>query len=323
MQAQDYLGALWSVGLRIPGTTEADIEQAILHKQIVRTWPMRGTLHFVAPEDARWMLKLLTPRIVAKAAGRYKQLELDEGVFAESRKIFLKYLKGRALTRNILKERLENEGIRTDESRGLHIFGRLSMDGFLCIGPREGKQQTFVLMDEWIPEGKRLQPDEALAQLTLRYFTSHGPAALHDFIWWSGLRVVDAKRGLESVRKRLQEIEVEGGTYFMKAGKLPPSVPPEIHLLSGFDEFLLGYTDRSAAIDIPHRQVMQPGSNGMFFSTIIYSGKVIGLWRREIKPDRVEIAANFFTTPTVEVKELFTNAANKYGNYLNLPVTVV
>src|SRR2546430_4221202 len=143
MQAQDYAGALWSIGLRLPGLTRAGVEQAIIDKQIVRTWPMRGTLHFVAAEDVRWMLKLLTPRIIAGAAGRHRQLELDESVFLGSRQLLTRALEGKKqLTRQTLFEILERGGISTAGQRGIHILQRLSQEQILCFRPHEGKQPT-------------------------------------------------------------------------------------------------------------------------------------------------------------------------------------
>ncbi|MBI1879200.1 MAG: AlkZ family DNA glycosylase [Chloroflexi bacterium] len=166
MQAQDYAGAKWSAGLRLPDATDADIEQAIADKTIIRTWPMRGTLHFVAAEDARWLLKLLTPRIIAQTAGRYRQLELDEATFARSKELFAQALQGgKQLTRNEMLQLLEKASISTAGQRGYHILGRSAQDGLICFGAPQGKQQTFTLLDEWAPATKSLERDEALAEL--------------------------------------------------------------------------------------------------------------------------------------------------------------
>ena len=188
VQAQDYLGALWALGLRMQRAVEADIEQAIANREIIRTWPMRGTLHFVAAEDVRWMLALLTPRILARAARRHQQLALDEATFARSETLFTNALEnGRSLTRNQMMDVLEQAGISTKGQRGYHILGWAAQNGLICFGPRQGKQHTFVLLDEWLPSGKSLSREEALAELAHRYFTGHGPATIQDFIWWSGL----------------------------------------------------------------------------------------------------------------------------------------
>ena len=134
------------------GATEQSIEQAIAERAIVRTWPMRGTLHFVASQDVRWLLALLTPRVIAHSAGRYRQLGLDEATFARSKAVFAGALQGgRQLTRDEMLQALEQAGIATTGQRGYHLLGRSAQDGLICFGVRRGKQQTFVLLDEWVP----------------------------------------------------------------------------------------------------------------------------------------------------------------------------
>lgn len=179
---------VWAVGLRTRNASENEIEQAIANRSIVRTWPMRGTLHFVAADDVRWMLALLTPRVIAGSASRWKQLELDEATFARSRKTIVRALQGgKQLEREEMYQVLESARISTAGQRGIHILGRLAQEGAICFGARAGKQHTFVLLDEWVPNSKRMERDAALAELAQRYFTSHGPATLQDFVWWSGL----------------------------------------------------------------------------------------------------------------------------------------
>ena len=146
MQAQDYLGGLWAVGLRTKGATEASVEDAVARRAIVRTWPMRGTLHFVAADDVRWMLPLLTPRVIAGARSRYRQLEMDDAVFTKSARVAERSLVGgKVLRRDALYELWNTAGIPTHDSRGLHLLGYLAQTGLICFGPRDGKQHTFTL----------------------------------------------------------------------------------------------------------------------------------------------------------------------------------
>lgn len=220
VQAQDYLPALWAVGLRTRRAVEATVEQAIAQRSIIRTWPMRGTLHFVAPNDAHWMLQLLTPRVVASSARRYRELELDDAVFARAEKKVIAALQGgNRLTRRALYDALAAAGISTASSRGLHIVGYLAQRRVICFGPRAGKQPTLVLLDEWVPNAKRLERPEALTELTTRYFTSHGPATVHDFAWWSGLTIADVRAGLEGATSRLLSEVIDGRTYWFAATK--------------------------------------------------------------------------------------------------------
>ena len=179
MQGQDYAGCKWSFGLRLPDATDADIEQAIACRTIIRTWPMRGTLHFVAAADVRWMLDLLAPRNIAGSARRHKQLELDEATFSRCRDIFIKALHGgRQLTRDDLYKLLEDAGISMNSQRGYHILWRSALDGIICFSAQRGRQQTFALLDEWAPGAVKLPRGEALAELAKRYFNSRGPATL-------------------------------------------------------------------------------------------------------------------------------------------------
>src|SRR5689334_3710438 len=172
VQAQDYYSALWAIGLRLRGVCEAEVEQAIVERRIVRTWPMRGTLHFVAAEDVRWLTELLAPRILLRNAARLlRDFAIDRPVIKRASKIVQAALRGgSALTRAALYEQLDASGIETGQQRGMHILWWLAHDGLICCGPRAGKQHTFVLLDEWVPGPSSLTRDEALALLAQRYF---------------------------------------------------------------------------------------------------------------------------------------------------------
>ena len=321
VQAQDYLGALWAVGLRIEHATEKDIEQAISERTIVRTWPMRGTLHFVAPADVRWMLKLLTPRFIARSRGQYHQAELDDTVFSRSCKILVKALQGgKRLPRNAVYKALETAHIPTTGQRGLHILGWLAQQGVICFGPREGKQQTFVLLDEWVPEDKTLERDEALAELARRYFTSHGPATLQDFGWWSGLTAADAKAGLEMAKSQFIQAVIDGQTYW-----LPSSLPtlkdhsPTAHLLPAYDEYTVAYKDRSAVLD---PAAAKHSGNGIFSPIIVADGQIVGTWKRTFKKDTVFIETSLFTPLSKARSRALSAAAHRFGRFAGMTSTI-
>jgi Winged helix DNA-binding domain len=307
----------------LPNATEADVERALAARTIVRTWPMRGTLHFVAAADVRWILELLTPRIVAGSAGRNKQLELDDAVFARSRDAFINALQGgRQLSRQAMYAVLEAAQISTAGQRGLHILWRLAQDQLICFGARAGKQQTFALLDEWVPAARSLERDEALAELAERYFTGHGPATLEDFVWWSGLKIADARAGLAMAASRLAQDIVDTRVYWM-AQDVPAvrSVSPNAFLLPGFDEFLLGYRDRSAALDPRDAQKVHPGGNGMFSPTIVLYGRVAGTWKRTLKRDAVAIEASPFSPLSKADKQKLATVVESYGNFLDMAVS--
>jgi hypothetical protein len=322
VQAQDYAGAQWSIGLRLPDATDADIERAVADKTIVRTWPMRGTLHFVAAKDVRWMVELLTPRIVAGAAARRRQLELDDAVLAHSREVLIAALQGgNCLPREALYLVFEEAQISTARQRGLHILWELAHEGLICFGPRQGKQYTFALLDEWLPGAKRLNRDEALAEMALRYFTSHGPATVQDFMWWTGLTARDARFGLEAVKDQLVREDVDGRSYWMSASGLEvQGRQPPVHLLPGFDEYLLGYRDRSAVLDSTSRGHVVPGDNGVFNPTIVIDGRIAGTWKRSVSKGAMNIAYSPFAPLRDVQTRAIAVAAERYARFLGTSV---
>jgi hypothetical protein len=312
LQAQDYLGALWTIGLRMRDATERAIEQAVAERTIVRTWPMRGTLHFVSAQDVRWMLALLTPRIIAQTAGRYRQLELDETTFARSKAIFRKALEGgQQLTRDEMQQQLEQANISPAGQRGYHILVRCAQDGLLCFGTPRGKQQTFTLLDEWVLPTRSLARDEALAELTKRYFVSHGPATLQDLMRWAGLTMADGKIGLAAASKALIQETIAGQVYWLSpATPTPKQERSTVHLLPGFDEYLLGYGDRSAVLDPAYTQRICPGGNGIFAPTLVIDGQVTGTWKRTLKKGGVLIEVAPFRSLTPAEVQALANLGN-------------
>ncbi len=324
LQAQDYAGALWSVGLRLPDATEAAVEKAIARRKIVRTWLMRGTLHFVATADVRWFLELLTPRIIAGSAARARNLELDAAVFARCEKLFVRALKGgRQLPREAMMELLENHKISTAKMRGYHILWRLAQEGLITFAARAGRSQTFALLDEWVAPAQKLDRAAALAELARRYFTSHGPALLADFAGWSGLRSADARAGVEAASSALRRERIGNADFWMPADAAAPNAGmTEAQLLPGFDEYLLGYKDRSAVLEARHAKKIVPGSNGVFSPTLILQGRVAGTWKRTLNKKTVVIAVSSFNPLKKAEKQAVAAAADRYGQFLGLPVEV-
>lgn len=324
IQAQDYPGSLWAIGLRMKEATQAVIEQAIAARTIVRTWPMRGTLHFVAAPDVRWMLKLLTPRVISSTAARQRQLEIDEQVVRRSEELLIKALEGgKQLTRPQIYQVLEQGNIAPTGQRGIHIIGRLAQEGLLCFGSHQEKQPTFALLDEWLPSTRTLEREEALAELALRFFTGHGPATVSDLERWAGLKTSDAKAGLEMVKARLHREEVGGQTYWLSPTEAVfPTTTPVVHLLPGFDEYILGYKDRSAVLEPQYFEKIVPGGNGMFISTIVSDGQVVGLWKRATRKGKLIITPVPFTSLSEEELVSLAAPAERYSRFLNTPIEI-
>lgn len=321
VQAQDFGGAKWSIGLRTLGATEADVNAAIASREIVRSWPMRGTLHFVAAEDLGWMLQLTGERTIRSAAGRHRQLGLDAAHFELARSTAEGLLSGgRVLGRTELLAAFSGVGLDVTENRGNHLLQNLSARGILVFGPLQGTSQTFTLLEEWVPDPRRRDPEEAVAEWVLRYFCGHGPATIRDFAWWSSLTLTAARRGLAAVESQLESIEVDGIEYWHSPGLEPAD--PGVHTLPGFDEYVLGYQDRSAQLEAQFATTIVPGGNGMFLPTIVVDGEIVGTWRRTLGARQVTVAPVPFVELTVSARRGVGSEVERYGRYLGRPAVL-
>lgn len=324
VQAQDYTSAKWSVGLRWSGATQAGVEQALAERRIVRTWALRGTLHLVAAADIRSLLALTAPGLLARTASVYRQRGLDEAAFEKILPLIEKLLQGgRQLMRTELFAALGQHGIDTQGVRGATILYRAALDGLICLGDWRGKQPTYTLLDEWLPApaapGQAFDRAGALKSLAQRYFCSHGPATLHDFAWWSGLSMADARAGLEMVKPHLHEEVMAGQPYWLpKAASVVKPASPGIHLLAGFDEYVLGYKDRSAVL-AAHDAPQVATTNGLFRPTIVVDGQIAGIWRADLnglKKGSVAITTELFKPLSKAHQAAVDEAAQRYRAFL-------
>lgn len=197
VQSQDYGGAKWALAQRLENTSEESIESTYTNGDIIRTHVMRPTWHFVSPKDLRWMLQLTAPRIRRLMNYYDKQLDIDAAEHKKCNEVIEKTLAGKQLTREELSNALIANNIKAKGQRLGHIVMHAELDQLICSGPRRGKQFTYMLLEERVPKAKDMDEDEALTELSFRYFRSHGPAQVKDFVWWSGLTTEQAKRGLE------------------------------------------------------------------------------------------------------------------------------
>jgi hypothetical protein len=319
LQGQDLASATWSIGLRSPGTTQADVEAAFREGSIVRSWPLRGTLHVVLPEDLRWMLSLTTERLVRGSLARRTALDLDERQLETARDAAIGALRGgRALTRDGIYRVVEAAGVATSGQRGYHVLWFLSQTGTLCLGPQEGKQQAFVLLDEWAPAGRSLEREEALGEFVLRYLRSHGPASIRDFAWWSSTTLADARRGLALVRGSLSSIERDGEELFFVDDGEPER--DGVRLLPGFDEYVLGYQDRSPQLARIHADRVVPGGNGVFRSTVVDDGGIVGTWRRALSAKGVSLDSQSFSRFSGRVNDGIARRGTEFARFLQRPL---
>ena len=280
VQAQEYEPAKWALGLRLrDNAVDADVERAFDDGRILRTHVMRPTWHFVTPADIRWLLELTGPRVQQRMTPYNRHLELDARTFARALKAFERALRDHQhLTRIELSERLADAGIPMRGQRLAHVTMEAELEGVVCSGPRRGRKFTYALLAERAPNAPRLSRDEALAALTRRFFKSHGPATVRDFVWWSGLTTADAKRGLE-INKARQE-HIDGKTYWTIGP--PPPVPTRdhrVHLLPIYDEYIVAYRDREAVPHTTHQTVGDRTQLTIFQHALIVDGQVAGTWR--------------------------------------------
>lgn len=321
MQGQDYAGAKWSVALRTPKSTEADVESALAAGEIARAWPLRGTLHLVAPEDLGWMLPLAAERQESFSVKRRADLGITDDELDRAERIAREVMAGGvSMRRDRLLESWQSAGIPTDGQRGYHLLWNLGHRGVIVFGATEGKQPTFALFEERVPSPRRLDPDEALAELALRYFTSHGPSTVRDLAWWASITLGAARRGLAAVEDRLEAREFGGVPHWFR-----PGLEPEwrgIHALAGFDEYLLGYQDRSPVLPAEYAQRIVPGNNGIFQPTVVVDGQVVGTWRRTETAKVVRAELIGFEPLTTRARDGFARSMKRYGRYLGKPVEI-
>ena len=297
VQGQDYPGALTSIALRTVDRTRAAVEAALTAGQVVRSWPLRGTLHFVVAEDLPGLLVLTAPRVVAGQALRRRRLELTDADLVRARDLAEAALAGGAgLSRAELLAVWSAAGLSPAGQRGYHLISHLAQTGVLCLGPVRDGEQVLVRLDEWLPPvtppGDR---DEALGALAGRYFTGHGPATVADFARWTKLVAADVRTAVSLARPGLAAVTVDGVEYLMD-----PLTPERlaayraqargVFLLPGFDEYLLGYGDRSAVLAPEFADRIVPGGNGMFRPTVVVAGRVIGTWSRTARPPAPGVA---------------------------------
>ena len=317
VQAQDFPGAVTSVALRTAAQRRKDVEVALDDGEIVRSWPMRGTLHLLAADDVHWMLELLAARGLTALTARWAQLELSEADAERAREIVSGALAGGGrMRRTDLLAAIDQGGVATTGQRGYHLLGYLARTGTLCLGPTDGAgEQLFVLLDDWVLAPRRPAREEALGELALRFFRGHGPATVQDLARWAGLPLRDVRAGLAVARPRLAALDVDGVEHL-----LDPEVPDRLAacreeaggvvLLPGFDEFVLGYRDRTTILAPEFAERIVPGNNGMFRPTVVLGGQIVGTWQWTGRGAKRTVTATPFTSfPDAVTAQILDRAA--------------
>ncbi len=324
VQGQDFGAAQWALGLRLASGRLVDVERATAERSIARSWALRGTLHITAAQDLRWVVGLAAVASVPRYASYHRRLELDEDTFRRSHTAMEKALQGgSALTRTELANALEGAGIVTHDLRMTFLLYRAALEGLICFGAPRGKQPTFALLEEWLPPVAPKTHEEALAELAWRFFRSHGPATLKDFAWWSGLAAGEARAGLELVKERLVQDTAEGQKVWLSPEQtdMPPQ-PPRVLLLPVYDEYVVGYTERSAALDM--REVLaQVGERGSLGPFLVIDGRVAGAWKRAFHKGQVEVTLAPFAPLAAPDQQAAESAAQRYADFVGLKLALI
>ena len=287
VQAQQYNSGVELLALR-SDATESDVVADIAAGRIVRTWSQRGTHHFLPAEDAQWMMLLCHPRIERAAEKRRPGLSLTPEQFTTAKQALLEALIDGPVTRPEAYELFKANGVDPDGGRGSHILRSVGSCGGVVQAPRDGNIDRFMLVEQLPESPVQLTEDAALAELAERYFTSRGPATVHDLAWWAGITVTAAKRGVKGAlsgkgAKALVEVELAGTTYLM--GKYQTEFTQQDladalasdYALPAFDEYIIGYKDRSAQLPAELVPEVGPTRNGLVRPCTVVDGVITGV----------------------------------------------
>jgi hypothetical protein len=321
VQSQDYPGAKWAVGQRVAKATDASIEAAFNRGDIVRVHALRPTWHFVAPADLRWIQSLTGLRVQRILASYDRQLGLDGKTLAKAFRLLERALRDRSFkTRADLAAALTAGGISAAGQTLARIMGHAELTALVCSGPQRGRLATYALVDEWVPPAKVLTRDEALAELTRRYFTSHGPATVKDFVWWSGLTVKDTREGLDAIGARSEQ----GGDltlWHVHAPRLKVSSPGgSAHLLPNYDEYLVAYKDRMFVVPPTFKTMVAEQRVDIFAHVLIVDGRLAGTWRRVIANDIVRVSVELHAPLKAAARQSVQDAAHRLGVFHGMKV---
>ena len=322
VQAQEYPAARWGLALRTSkGTADAEVARAVDEGRILRTHVLRPTWHFVTPGDIKWMLELTAPRVRQRMATYAKNLGLTPATISRALPVFERALGGgRHLTRTELGQRLAQERIIATGITLAILTMYAELEGLICSGAYRGSKLTYALLAERAPQARTMPRDEALAELTRRYFASHGPATIRDFVWWSGLTTADAKRGLEMTGAHH---EIVGGVTYSsvtrQAGRASPRAA-SVHMLPVYDEYLVAYRDREA---VPHAWVRPSGKKPVMFQhAIVANGQVAGTWRTVQSRSGVVVEIAPLRRFTAAERQSLSDRAVEYGRFLRQPISL-
>ncbi len=319
MQSQSFEMAKWAIGIRLPGSTNLSIEEALNNGKIIRTHILRPTWHFVSAEDIHWMIDLSAPRLKNTFLTYGKMLRIENDILKKTIPLIeTALLDNNHLTRQEISAYLNTKGLNLETNALSHLMRYAELDGLVCSGKFKGNRQSYCLLEELVPRQAVLCHEEALEKLARKFFTSHGPATLHDFIWWSGLKISDAKKALELIKDDFITEEINGRIFYFKNDiQIPDNTNDSLLLLPPFDEYVVSYKDRSEIVDDEnYGKVMT--KNGLFSPTVMYNGRIVGSWKKIKNKDKTDIELSFFKNTKKHIHKLFGNAVQSCISFYHL-----
>ncbi len=325
VQAQDYHAAKWGIALRGRDLVDADIERAFAAGEIIRTHVLRPTWHFVSAADLRWLLELAAPQVHRANGAYYRQAGIDSAVVRRTTAILERELRDRTYrTRTELGAAFQRGRVdATDGQRLGYLMMRAELDGVVCSGPLRGRQHTYALVAERVPPAPSRTREEALHELARRYVATRGPATVHDFAWFSGLGVADARRGLESLGASVTQRVIGDRTYWAPEAASPrPEARRVAHLLPNYDEYFIGYRDRSAFLERLRTDAVPLPSPALGRHLVAIGGQFVGGWTRTVSGKAVTVQLDIITSLTRPEQQALIRAVEAYGDFLQQPVEV-
>jgi hypothetical protein len=318
VQAENRGQAAWAVAARTQNPDQADLAALLDEGAIVRTHVLRPTWHFVRAEDIGWLLGLTGPRVRRVTVQQLRDAHgLDERSIGRAVTALMHALASRGqLTRAQLGDELRERGIGGSRQMLMILLAHAELDGLICSGPVAGGEHTYTLMERRVPAARRLGRTEALAELTLRYFTGHGPATERDLAYWATLTLTDVRAGLQQVRDQLGSFQHDGRTFWHAPGEAPGGPQqPAGHLLQILDETYRGYQDSrwllDAAGDVPRTREAAAGM-------ALVDAQLLAAMRRTVAPGHVRFDLRPYRALTPPEIEALDQAASRYGEYLQL-----
>ena len=318
IQAQDYNMAKWAIGCRLISSTDQMIEDAFNRGDILRTHVMRPTWHFVTKEDIRWMAELSSKKIISAWKSYNKKYNADEKEFMKYVELIGKFLEGnRHLTREEIKQELEKKGVIITPHEVNHYLMHAEALGIVCSGIIKNKKHTYALLDERIPKTENITKEDALFRIATKYFRSHSPATIDDFMWWSGLSTSNAKNAIDSIKSNLiTETYDNKQLYIYDSSIYSKTLNESYQLLPSFDEYLISYRYRYHVLDLEHYSKAF-NNFGTFYPVLAHNGNIVGNWKKEIKKNDITLNTELFNNDIIINQDLIKTKHNSYNYFLS------